>query len=1320
MSYLSTILADSPALLLRLGEASGTTASDSSGNGRNGSYVGSPALGIPGALAGDSDTACTFNGSSQAVTVANGTWLNQTTYSVEAWFKSTSTGIIVARDVVGSSFLLSTNATQGVVFTVTRNTTNAVAFTGTGVGYNDGNWHHVVGTWDGTTARVYFDGTIGSTTGTGSGTILTTTTALTVARRGTTSPAYLAGTVDEVAFYSAAVLNSIQITAHRNAGITAISTGAAGFTVGLAAEAYVPGAATTGVASFTVGLSGAPVTKAELPFTVGLAGALNLPYVDEVLLDSPLLYWRLNDTSGTTAADASGNSKTGTYVGSPTKGVPALINAGTAVDFSGTGQYVDGPAGDSTMQTGQYTVEAWVKTTNFVNRYLANRESLGVGAKWRMILSYTNDGRITISDDDTGRTLESPGRIDNGGAHHVVMVQDATTLRLYVDGAQVASGASTAPTPSGTGTIVLGARADHILPWIGTIDEFAVYGTALSATRVLKHYTQGTAGPRTAGALPFTVGLTAEASTPGAATTGVASFSVGLAGAASSQAPTIGAAGFTVGLAGASTALVTTGAVGFTVGLAGAASGGDKVLSGWTADNSQQAVIDLTGPESAIAGSLVIERTPTAAPGTVIEHALIRQSHIMGSLAPDAVGRVHSAGDYTINVEEIGVPHLWIDGLDVTYFRDIPTDIGEWGASLPFGDDTAVIRFPQMTPWDIAGVGDLSWLYFDAPVEIAIIDSGGNVVPGTRWDGRIVADESGNTETNIEQGWHCRGVMSQSAEFVHRVPIRLDPTDIGMLIPKSLNGVISRRYGTLATVNTGIRSLQRGSYGDTEADYVSGLLSTAWTDAGRQWTVSKTSVPKQYAVALKPAITEGNVTVTVTSGAPGVEISLSKDGEQVLDAIYGQGVDRDGYSWAGWVWPGLLVDDAPDYPFTDPSDLITLGTTDGDTDSGTGVTDWQERMRALGYKKLPVDGSYGSEDAAACRDVQRRYGISVDGIVGPQTWSATFAVGSNAGTLDGAYRRPLAARSYVEPNLYSASGAITGSNPAYDPSKIRREIHVDFGTDITRAEAVPSAVQMLNRSTDPGWVGTVVFAKTDPHQKSRWEITEGEVIKILGWRGTNVLASVVEVRKTITSVTVTVDTKARDAMTVSAIMARDRDAKIDPARRPGNVNRRSRNARDQLIEYEPESGAGIYPNHAINGDSGLWDVIHIPVSEAGSVKQIELFSSGPQTTFAVGLFASPITAAHMNQYVGNPTASEDCWETNRIILEDRFGFIEGWGSLGQMCGYFPGDSSGAVTGAFVDSGGFDYWSNEGGWVWVATWASTSCRIKGRVIPNPVQ
>ena len=60
--YSSIVLAKGPVGYWRLGEADGPTAFDASGNGYDGAYLGSPALGQPGAIVNDPDTAIGLNG----------------------------------------------------------------------------------------------------------------------------------------------------------------------------------------------------------------------------------------------------------------------------------------------------------------------------------------------------------------------------------------------------------------------------------------------------------------------------------------------------------------------------------------------------------------------------------------------------------------------------------------------------------------------------------------------------------------------------------------------------------------------------------------------------------------------------------------------------------------------------------------------------------------------------------------------------------------------------------------------------------------------------------------------------------------------------------------------------------------------------------------------------------------------------------------------------------------------------------------------------------------------------------------------------------
>ncbi|MEO0539246.1 MAG: peptidoglycan-binding domain-containing protein [Cyanobacteria bacterium P01_A01_bin.105] len=57
---------------------------------------------------------------------------------------------------------------------------------------------------------------------------------------------------------------------------------------------------------------------------------------------------------------------------------------------------------------------------------------------------------------------------------------------------------------------------------------------------------------------------------------------------------------------------------------------------------------------------------------------------------------------------------------------------------------------------------------------------------------------------------------------------------------------------------------------------------------------------------------------------------------------------------------------------------------------GPAVTRLQERLRALDAYSGPIDGVFGSQTAAAVRQVQRSNDLTADGVVGPVTWSVLF------------------------------------------------------------------------------------------------------------------------------------------------------------------------------------------------------------------------------------------------------------------------------------------------------------------------------------------
>jgi hypothetical protein len=106
-----------------------------------------------------------FNGTNSYVSVPYSPTLEPTTVSVEAWVNSSTISTlryILAKGADGvvavrGSYALHTGLTGGLFFYVYNGAT-AVLSPDAGPGIWDGNWHHVVGTYDGANVRLFVDG----------------------------------------------------------------------------------------------------------------------------------------------------------------------------------------------------------------------------------------------------------------------------------------------------------------------------------------------------------------------------------------------------------------------------------------------------------------------------------------------------------------------------------------------------------------------------------------------------------------------------------------------------------------------------------------------------------------------------------------------------------------------------------------------------------------------------------------------------------------------------------------------------------------------------------------------------------------------------------------------------------------------------------------------------------------------------------------------------------------------------------------------------------------------------------------------------------
>ena len=218
-TYAMTVLSDQPLAYWRLGDAVPPSAKDSSGNGHDGTYLGSIVLGAPGAIAGDSDTAAVFNGGDalmQALLPSAFDFSGTTPFSVEAWIKPTSdpTGMaVLGKNVFGDAgyvgYFLAYNVDGALEFyrvpMVTADQTPPAAQA----------FFHFVATFDGFTLISYVNGTVVASDAQ-TAPLGATGTRFEVGAADTWGR--FTGVVDEVAIYGEA-LPAARVVAHYNKGV---------------------------------------------------------------------------------------------------------------------------------------------------------------------------------------------------------------------------------------------------------------------------------------------------------------------------------------------------------------------------------------------------------------------------------------------------------------------------------------------------------------------------------------------------------------------------------------------------------------------------------------------------------------------------------------------------------------------------------------------------------------------------------------------------------------------------------------------------------------------------------------------------------------------------------------------------------------------------------------------------------------------------------------------------------------------------------------------------------------------------------------------
>jgi hypothetical protein len=220
-------------------------------------------------------------------------------------------------------------------------------------------------------------------------------------------------------------------------------------------------------------------------------------YASLVLADDPLAYYRLDEPSGIVAHDATGHGNTAGMGTGHTFGVSGALagDPDTALHLDGLNSGINaGRTFDFTARS-PYSLEAWTRVDLVDSTYrhvfkksafrATGREAYGI---------FVHDGDLTFERWVAGeqRLVGGPTAPIMNRWAHLVATYDGTSLRMYVDGVEIDSTEDTRAARSIDADAVIGCNeALDTGVLAGDLDEVAVYGKALTADRIKKHFDTG-------------------------------------------------------------------------------------------------------------------------------------------------------------------------------------------------------------------------------------------------------------------------------------------------------------------------------------------------------------------------------------------------------------------------------------------------------------------------------------------------------------------------------------------------------------------------------------------------------------------------------------------------------------------------------------------------------------------------------------------------------------------------------------------------------------------------------------------------------------
>jgi len=219
-------------------------------------------------------------------------------------------------------------------------------------------------------------------------------------------------------------------------------------------------------------------------------------YEREVRMDAPTLYLRFGDRSTAVAKDEIGGYPGSYPVQGVTQGEPGAIvgDSDSAVALDGK-SVVTMPPGLEFAATRPFSIEVWVKPAVYDDRtgygFVVDHQNYQPRIGYALRVSQFDVALERWAGGTTFGSNASENRAVSLHAwHHVVATFDSFTLKLFVDGQQVASNGVPSDMPPVTTSWTIGGPNCECTGnyFAGALDELAIYDHALGEPRARAHF----------------------------------------------------------------------------------------------------------------------------------------------------------------------------------------------------------------------------------------------------------------------------------------------------------------------------------------------------------------------------------------------------------------------------------------------------------------------------------------------------------------------------------------------------------------------------------------------------------------------------------------------------------------------------------------------------------------------------------------------------------------------------------------------------------------------------------------------------------------